>query len=82
MGQAKNRGTFEQRQTEAMEREAEQAAERALVAAARDAIARKRRAMINATPAGSRLSLASLIIGALVMATTTTTGARDDAAGY
>jgi hypothetical protein len=75
MGQAKNRGTFEDRKAEAVERET-------LKAAARDAIARKRRAMINTTPKGQRSTIAALIAGVLLASTATTTGARDNEAGY
>lgn len=58
MGQAKNRGTFEQRQAQAIER-------RDLKAAAIQAVQERRQRMIAETPAGKRPTIAALIAAAL-----------------
>ena len=59
MGQAKNRGTFEERQAEAVAVEKT----RAMLA---KAVQDRRRAIIAATPVSNRLSLAAIIAGAMV----------------
>jgi hypothetical protein len=64
MGQAKDRGTFEQRQAEAVER-------RALKAAAAQAIQERRQRMINATPPSHRPTIAATI-AAVILASQTT----------
>lgn len=59
MGQAKNRGTFEQRQAEAV---AVQKTKAAMAKVVQD----NRRAMIAATPPSQRVTLAAIIAGALI----------------
>lgn len=59
MGQAKNRGTFEQRQAEAVA----VAKTKALLA---KAVQDTRRRMIAATPPSQRVTLAAIIAGALI----------------